>query len=581
MTRPAGVAFAAVLLLGFVLRVWAVDFGLPHRFNPDEAVEVFRALQLGAGQFDFTRVIKGGYYLMLFVLYGGYFAFLVLTGRVSGPDEFGLHFATDPTPFWLLGRLLTVALGTATLAVVFQLGRRIAGVAAGLCGMAALSVTLLHVELSHYITLDAPECFFLALAFLFVLRYADAGRTRDLWAGILLIAVGAAFKLSGGALGLSWAVAVLHRTRLEPRRDVLRRAFFAGLGGLALYVALTPGVLDRVGLVDFSSQRVGASFEPGQQRITQLGGVRRLEGWRVYPGFLFHNFGGLGGLPLLLLNLAAVLRSAWRRALPDVLFLAFWVPTVVAFLFFVPLAAGRYLLPNVVLGAPFLGLLVVEAIDWSRRRRAATPARRLPLRGELLAAAFGVLLLSAGLRSTLWDIWISRPDTRELALAWVLENVQPETRVLLNGNESFPASSTAPLPISRRHLERQAAEYRADGAENKATYLERYQIPAISGPGYVPVYVVGADATSLEDYLRQGVRTFILDEGLAARIDDPAGRRAFPELVRLARDLRAERGVRLAATFGPSFPERPGPQIRIYRVDGAAPPAAAPATSSP
>jgi hypothetical protein len=51
-----------IILGAFALRIWGIDFGLPHIYHTDEWFEVKRALKLGVGVFDFERVAKGGYF---------------------------------------------------------------------------------------------------------------------------------------------------------------------------------------------------------------------------------------------------------------------------------------------------------------------------------------------------------------------------------------------------------------------------------------------------------------------------------------------------------------------------------------
>lgn len=545
------------------MRLWAIDFGLPHRFHPDEPFEVFRALQLGAGEFDFTRVLKGGYYLVLFGAYAAYFLVLLATGRVSSPHDLGLRFAADPTPFWLIGRVLTAVLGTATLAVVYAIARRM-GRPAALFGTGALAVTLLHVKDSHYIAVDVPQGLVVAMAFLFIVRFAELGRVRELYGGLLLIAAATAFKAPAAVLVLPWVIAVVHRLRAAPDRGrLVPHAILAVVVGALLFLALAPGVLVRIGVLELDSAQVGTSRRPSDAVFVQLGGQYRVEGWRLYPRFLWNDFGGFWGVGLLAMNVAAVLASAIRRRLLDVLYLGFLIPTVVGFFFFSPLAAGRYLLPALVLTAPFVGRLASDAIVAAQRRWASQG-------GRWVAAGLYVVLALSAAGCLRWDLWQSRPDTRELALAWIQRNVPVRSRVLLSGNVSFPEAGTVPLPIDTSYLREQAQRYRQARAPNKARYLEEFQIPASRGAGYEPVYVSGNGADDLAAYLEDSVSVFIVDEGLLKRASSLSGQRAFPELHQLLTELRAQSDVRLAAAFAPSVPERPGPRLWIYVPEPAA-----------
>jgi len=72
-----------ILLLGFVIREWGITFGLPHIYHLDEHFEVYRALRLGMGDWEYSVFggrAKSGYYYLLFAEYAIYYFFLLSTG---------------------------------------------------------------------------------------------------------------------------------------------------------------------------------------------------------------------------------------------------------------------------------------------------------------------------------------------------------------------------------------------------------------------------------------------------------------------------------------------------------------------
>ena len=179
--RPLEAALlAAALVLALVLRVWGNAFGLPHVYHPDEGFEIYRALRLAMGGFDLDRVAKGGFYLLLFVEYGVYFVLRFVTGAVGGAADFAREFASDPTPFWLIGRMTNGVLGTATVFLVWWQAWRMGSSRAGLLGVLFLAVSFRHVVDSHYATVDIPMTLF---AFWSVVMVVEdlSGRSRISW----------------------------------------------------------------------------------------------------------------------------------------------------------------------------------------------------------------------------------------------------------------------------------------------------------------------------------------------------------------------------------------------------------------
>ena len=239
-------ALGAILLIALTLRLWGVDFGLPYRTHSHEYHEVHRALRLGMGEFDFTRTMKGGYFYFLFIEYGILFVAMFLTGQVASVKEFSFLYLTDPTIFWLIGRITTAVLGTATIFVTFLIIKRLIGGSSALIGTALFAILPLHVELSHYISVDVPMVFFLTLTFYFSLKIFERESLRDyLLVGFFFaLAVMNKFPAILFSLPLVIAYVVMIRRSGDIRRRFLNKKVFYGfITFLVIYVLGNPGVL--------------------------------------------------------------------------------------------------------------------------------------------------------------------------------------------------------------------------------------------------------------------------------------------------------------------------------------------------
>lgn len=138
-----------LLLLGFGLRVttilWGVQFGYSGRYHPDELKVLQPAL-------DFAN-----FYLTdrPFPMYGTSLQYTL--GFFLWPIEALLG---GVIPYWTLAwlgcRLVVVALGTATIALTFELGRRLHDERTALAAAALLTLSPLHVLNSAVFTLDVP-----------------------------------------------------------------------------------------------------------------------------------------------------------------------------------------------------------------------------------------------------------------------------------------------------------------------------------------------------------------------------------------------------------------------------------------
>ena len=116
---------AGVMLVAASLRFWGFSFGLPHgHCRLDENIRVHHALSIGAGDLNphaFYWLTLHFYLLAL--VFGAYFVAASAVGALSGLQEFELYFHLDPSPFYLLGRSLSVLFSTATFWLTYKIAR--------------------------------------------------------------------------------------------------------------------------------------------------------------------------------------------------------------------------------------------------------------------------------------------------------------------------------------------------------------------------------------------------------------------------------------------------------------------------
>jgi 4-amino-4-deoxy-L-arabinose transferase-like glycosyltransferase len=124
------------------VRLWGINFGLPALYRPDEDVTVGRAMGIFHGILDPHFADWPHLY---FYVAAAWLAPFRLIGLVQ--DQASGYF-------WV--RVLDALLGSLTVLLVLEFGRRAYGWLAGFLGAAALAVAFLHVRDSHFATLDIP-----------------------------------------------------------------------------------------------------------------------------------------------------------------------------------------------------------------------------------------------------------------------------------------------------------------------------------------------------------------------------------------------------------------------------------------
>ncbi len=114
----------------------------------------------------------------------------------------------DQVTYMVMGRAISVAMGTSTVLLVYFIGKRVSGRVAGLLAAALLATTVVHIAESHSFRVDLTMIFFVTLAWLFAFQIAEHGRWTDyMWAGA---AVGAAVGSKFSAAFIFGVIAVAH-----------------------------------------------------------------------------------------------------------------------------------------------------------------------------------------------------------------------------------------------------------------------------------------------------------------------------------------------------------------------------------
>ena len=562
----AGVLLVAILVLALALRLRGVAYGLPYSFvNSDESTVVPKAFHAAQGHLDPRFFFYPSLY---FYLVGALYVLAAPVWWLLGHGNFLTQdaFVVDPGPYFLLARLLSVAMGTASVYLVYRLGREGFGRAAGLLAALFLAVAPLAVAYSHMAVTDVTALALSLLALLLLgiaVHGADSGSTGPVsragsagaseaasgrrhrparWLVLGAVAAGLATstKYNLGVLVLPATVAAV----FVCRREVARRAAAGGRAALAWLRALVLRVyLPMIAAFVVASPFVvldAPRFVRDFRRQSQI--MHR--GWlgfeHVGNGFWYNvspNLTGAVGVVLVVLGAAGVVWALRRRTRLDLLV----APYVVVYFVYIGTwkeLADRYLLPIVPLLILLAVRLCVEAVARVRPRK-----RRLVLPAvvAVLAVAFVLPLAS----SVAFDRGLSGADTREVAKDWIQQHL-PAGALIAVENYGPPL-----VP------EDQVAHYRAKGLDPVAYRIVRLKLPAPGTPDH------SRDLTRLR---RAGVQYVIV----SSRVDDRvrAAPEVYPTIVTFYDDL--DRQAELIREFRPG-PGGRGPVLRLYRLPSASP----------
>ena len=561
---------ALILAAGFALRVWNIDYGLPFVYSIDEgthftsrAVEMFWQ-DLDPGYYQNPSAYTYIVYALLRVMYGPLgFVFDLRFGNVTE------QFDKDPTQIWIAARVLAAALCMGGVAATYWAARRLWGVREGLAAAAVLAFAFLPVAYSRVAVTDVGALAGVSLSLAFAVLAYERGRTRDYALAGAAAGLAVAFKYTAGLALLPLAIAALARLRGDGARAA---------GGLALGTALAAVVFVLLnpylfGSLDawWSDLRDQAEVAADQPKPGQESG-----GISYYLDSLTWGLGWAAALAALAgagLELRrSVVRGLMLVAVPLALF---------AYLSTQSRYFGRWLLP----AYPALAMLAAAAL--AQLSSLVPNARWRPL--ALAGAALLVVLqpLAADIRSARV---LGRDDTRQQARDWIEARRVPGLRVSVEPavpGRWFRSNPQGDPPSWLSRCERRAGwtergwSYAPRGGKRVCAQYKPGLVARPDGGVRASAYhaVLGRDV--IDDYRLYGyclVMTVDVVRDRALQGGDPGARAYYARLDRESRVVRTfspyDEGADpvpfnfdLSYNYYPPEYERPGPTVRIHRLD--------------
>lgn len=588
---------AAIVLAGLVLRLWNNDYGLPFVYSLDEsthftdrAVSMFRE-GIDPGYYQNPTAYTYLLYGLLRVMYGPLRTVFDLPfGNVSD------QFDKDPTTIWIAARSLAAVLGIAGVLAVWWAARRLWGVREGLVAAAVMAFAFLPVAYSRIALTDVGALVGVALSLWLAVRAYDRGRLRDYALAAAFAGLALSFKYTAGLALLPVGLAALLR---------LRRDRLSAVGGVALglvlagivFVVLNPYVFgafddwwrDLRGQADVAADEPKAGQESG--------------GLSYYLDSLTWGLGWLA--------CAAAVAGAAIQLRRDVGRGLVLIALPVALLLYLSIQSryfGRWLLPAYPALAMLAAVAIVQAGDWiagllarGRAEGADEPAaghtgRRSPAPRQALLAGAAIALLTAIVlaQPLAADIRSARvlghEDTRQQALDFLVDEYPPELRVSIEPSVPGRFYRSNPEGTTPDWLTRcpQRPGWTEDGwsyvGQGGKRVCQRFK-PGLfvrpDGGVRASAYHMVLTPQVIDEYRRYGyclVMTTGTVRDRALETGRPEVKAYYDRLERESTLLRHFSPYKegadpvpfnfdLSFNYYPSAYERPGPDVRIYRLD--------------
>jgi len=383
-----------------------------------------------------------------------------LWGITPTPASFADWYFTDPRYVYWTARLWSVAAGSATLVLVYYLGRLLWSTQAGLWAAAFLAASPMHIYYSAIAKTDAAMVFAMQLAVLLAVRYHSERRLGLQVGSAALSGCSASLKYPGGAALFAAAVALLLNPVSRGRSLGLRLRDLGLIGVIAtaVFFAGSPFVLldpEKFHLDMMIHLHIGTHRLPG----TEGDMVWVLYWWRYLPEAL--SFPILG---LAMWGAVCMFRQDWRTTVIVLVPIAVYIIP----LFVAAYARAGYLLPLLPT------LCVCAGIGLERCRLEVSGALRFQ---PVLRGGVAILCVSSSLYAAICSqIRVTRGTTPEQTAGWIREHLPPGSRI-------FGTAAGMTLPLTDERLAELLAESTKDRPAGGAR-MRFLQRTTPTGTGY-------------------------------------------------------------------------------------------------
>jgi 4-amino-4-deoxy-L-arabinose transferase-like glycosyltransferase len=406
---PPQLGLVLALIAAAMLRFWALPSGVPFAVQIDEpevmerAVRMMRTGDFGPHFFDYPALY------MYVQAVASVARFLI--GAMRG--EWASLAQASTEHFYVWGRAVTAALGTATVWLVYRAGMRW-GERTALLAAVMLAVMPLHVRESHFTLTDVPTTFLVMLTFLLSLRAYERATLRAFLLAAAAAGLAGATKYNGGIAVVLPLLACAMTPALERSRiGTMAWIVVAMVGAFLVAAPYTlidlPTFLNQFARLSSEYRKPGFTGDPVW--MVYLKHLRIALQW---PGSILVVAGlGLGVYRVLF----GPARMKWVLAVAFPLVYFRFVSNQ-------SIVYARYLLPLV----PFLSLLAAAAVVWTvdRMRR-----RQLPpwVRNAVTVVLTLLAIAPPAYTSIRFDANAARVWTTQLAYEWVRDRLPPRTIV--------------------------------------------------------------------------------------------------------------------------------------------------------
>ncbi len=426
--RSARLLVVLLMVIGFVLRVWGIGYGLPYLYHPDEPLLQNVLAMVKTGDLNPHFFGYGSlFFYMNAIVYWVYYRM----GRAVGlfrsvadiPDlqMLGMAVGRSHMPSQIIaGRLLSVLLGTLCIPVAYWLGARLSSRRVGLLAAALVTFSTSLVIHSQFITPNMLTTLLVLCTLAVLVRSLTwHSRLSPVLIG-LVFGCAVASKYNAAMLAISCGVAFFLRDgwRMVKKPHLYISMAVAGL----TFFAVTP-----YALLDFAKFWNDTVFHLQYYRVASHPGM---EGNTVsfYLNYLFRQEG-----LVVFLSLLPVIGYIRTRNRTGLILASFAIPYTL-YILTLDIRNDR----TILITLPILLVMAADVLGSAWQRIQKIDSLRFRQWALALLIAFTALsTIYLIYRTTEVNIKKTTPDAREYARQWIETNSPEGTQIAVESYSPF------------------------------------------------------------------------------------------------------------------------------------------------
>jgi hypothetical protein len=245
----------AIVVVGAILRIVGIWWGLPHDLHPDEPVIVNGALDLARRHSFEPNVYFRPDHVEIQL---SYIAYTAVSEVVFHTGVIAAHTLHAPL-FLLLSRLVTLAFGLVMIVLAYFIGREFSR-RVGFIAAAITAVLPSFVEHSHYATPDVPLTAVMMGVVLALMRYLKKPSFSSLFIASACTSIGIAIKYPAAlAIGVIGIVVIYVAIRDKRLLQIVSRGILTVVAVIVFLFFISPVLFTNYGAVLQSLHRESRS----------------------------------------------------------------------------------------------------------------------------------------------------------------------------------------------------------------------------------------------------------------------------------------------------------------------------------